>query len=96
VIPLGLREEVLEVLVVAGSDFSHYLHIVSFYILEKKIDVEAKVEELTPREIVRESCQKLVDQGRGEIENTHILCSFCVEGLFFIIAYYTWSKGVFL
>jgi len=78
VIPLGFGEEILEVLVVTGSDFSHDFHIVSFYILEKKIDVEAEVEELSLGKIACESGQKLVDQWRGEIENTHILCSFCM------------------
>lgn len=96
VIPLGLRKEILEVLVVAGGNFSHDLHIVSFYILEKKIDIQAEVEELPHGEMACESDQKLVDQRTGEIENTHILCSLCTWGLLSIIAYCTWSKGVFI
>jgi hypothetical protein len=96
VIPLGLREEILEVLVAAGGDMGHDLHIVSFYILEKKIDVKAKVEELSLGEMAHESGQKLVDQRTGEIENTHILCSLCTGGFLFVNAYYTWSKGVFI
>jgi len=77
VIPFGIREEILQVFVLARSSLCHDFEVRALHVPEQHADVEAEVEGLAPREEARKPAEKFVDETAVDPENSHILCSCC-------------------